>query len=115
MAARSPRDTRELVLDALRFLDNRGPGLVGKAIEDARCEQPLATGLGFLGRSELDQHYDLARVVHAAKDPVPLGCLPRAWSILVELWLPGVVVTDVDAGQDECHTVGLLQLRRLVQ
>src|SRR5207237_2074793 len=97
------RGRSALGADSFGYLDDRRPRPVGKAVEDTGSKQPLASGLGLVARSELDQDEDFRWVGDAPQDAMPFCGSPRAGSIFVEQGLPRVVVADVDARQDESH------------
>src|ERR671924_350462 len=103
---------RASVADGLGDLDERRARLVREAVEHPRAEQPLASLNGVVRRAELDEHEHLAGVVNAPEDPVPLRRRAGLGHVLVEQRLPGVVVADVDAREEECHPETLAPLHK---
>ena len=90
-------------MDRLGLLDDGRARLVDEAVEDAGGEKPLAGGAGLVGRIELDLDEDLVRVFGVAKQAVPERGAACARRVPVEQRLPGVVVADLDASENESY------------
>ena len=92
-------------MTAVRVLANDAgtPDEQGDAIGSHGAYEATLRGPRLLRRPELDLNEHLVRIVDVPEQPVAGGGAARARSVVVEQRLPGVVVADVDAGDDERH------------
>ena len=93
------------VAERLGLLDDLRKILVGEAIEHAGCEQSRPSFLRVARSSRTRSRCTPPRVLGVPEDPVVPGGASRSGLVLVEHRLPPVVVADVEAGQDERHSL----------
>src|SRR5437773_2400084 len=85
--------------------------LVLEAVEHARLYEAMPRFVRVVNGLEFEEDEDVVRVVDVSEDSLHLRLFARTRPILIEHRPPGVVVADVDSGDDERSHWPLLSLR----